>query len=362
MIDLRSDTLTMPGKEMLECMFTAKVGDSGRLNEDGRGGDPSVKELEDLAANLTGKERALFLPSGTMGNHVALMTYCRPGDYVLVDTIQHIYRSEKAAFDLRFGQMKPLCYHLTKEGYPNVEEIRGLLKGKVVNSEDSDFVCPALLCVENTHNGAGGTCIPLSVLEELRDLAVHAGIPIHMDGARVFNAAAATGMDVKTICGYADSVMFCISKGLGAPAGSLLCGTEAFIREAAGTQKLLGGAMRQAGVLAAAGKYALEYQRRDLLEDHRRTKMVLENLRGLKKLYVPKEIQTNILILGTADTGMSAARIVEELKKMGLWLSVSGEENVRMVLYRDISDAQAMEAARIIREFDEQPEELEFHR
>lgn len=343
MIDLRSDTLSMPDTDMLSKILTAPLGDSGRLDEDGRGGDPSVNALEDLAAAITGKERALFFPSGTMGNHAALLTHCHAGEFVLIDTMQHMYRTEKAAFSSDFGQLRPLFYHLTKEGYPDTKEIRQILKTERHR----------LLCIENTHNWAGGTCIPLPVLQELRILADEAGIPIHMDGARLFNAEAATGLSAETICSYADSVMFCISKGLGAPVGSLLVGSKDFILRAAAVRKLLGGNMRQAGILAAAGQYALMHNREDLREDHRRACLALDALKGLKKIRIPDRIQSNIIILDLEAAGLSAEQFVQEMKSHGVWLSVSSETHARMVFYRNITDSQALEAAAAIRKYDE---------
>lgn len=342
MIDLRSDTVTLPSREMLLQILDAPLGDSGRLDESGRGGDPTVNALEDAAAALTGKERAILLPSGTMGNHVAMLTYCRPGDVVLMDAGQHIYRTEKATCDPRFGQIRPIFYHLTEDGYPDTEEIAAILKRE----------SPKLLCIENTHNGAGGTCIPLPVLAELRRLADLAGIPIHMDGARLFNAVVATQHDAKEICGCADSVMFCISKGLGAPVGSLLCGTKDFILEASATRKLLGGNMRQAGVIAAAGQYALDHNIPSLAEDHRRAKMARDALAALKNIHVPSTVQTNILILDIADTGLDVDRFVQRAKEMGVWLSKSTDTHARMVFYRGITDEQVSQAIEIIRRLD----------
>lgn len=334
---------------MLECIQSASFGDSGRLDDEGFGGDPSVNLLEKLAAELTGKERAILLPSGTMGNHVSLLTHCSPGDLVLVDTTQHLYRKEKAAFDSRFGQLEPLFYHLTEDGYPDTAEIERLLEQKK----------PKLLCIENTHNHAGGTYIPFSVLDELRKLADKAGIPIHLDGARLFNAAIASGIEVSTICGFTDTVMFCISKGIGAPVGSLLCGTKEFIAEAAVTRKLLGGSMRQAGVFAAMGHYALTHHIADIAADHRRARLALDNLKDLQCARVPDKIQSNILCIDISGSGLTAEQYVRALKEKGVWLSESDETHVRMVLYRDITDAQVMEAVKIIKEFDrrmKQPE------
>ena len=211
MIDLRSDTLTLPSKDMMAFAFAAPVGDAGRQNESGRSCDPSVNQLEDLACQLTGKDAALFMPSGTLGNHVALMTHCTDGKSVLLDDKQHSYRVEKAAFFPYWGGLTPVFFKLSEEGLPLIDSVAAGLDSGV-----------RLLCLENTHNSAGGVFLPQKTLKMLRTLADRAGVPIHMDGARLFNAAIASGMDASEICSYADSVMFCTSKGLGAPMGSLL--------------------------------------------------------------------------------------------------------------------------------------------
>lgn len=342
MIDLRSDTLTLPSHEMLETIMTAQLGDSGRLDENGRGGDPTVNRLEDLSCSVTGKDRAILLPSGTMGNTVSLLTHCEPGDNVLIDTMQHLYRTEKVCFDTRFGQLKPVFYHLTNEGYPNIADVEKAL-------EEDDI---KLLCVENTHNGAGGTFIPLDALKAIRKLADKYNVPIHMDGARLFNASVASGLAVKEICSYADSVMFCISKGLGAPIGSMLCGSHNFIQKAAATRKLMGGAMRQAGIIASCGIYALQHQIPDLAEDHRRAQECLEHLRGMKHIHVPDKIQSNIIILDIEATGKTSSEVVEDVKKLGVWLSVSGENHARIVFCRNNTDEQISKAADVIRNYD----------
>lgn len=343
MIDLRSDTLTIPTRKMIECALDAPLGDSGRLDENGRGGDPTVNALEDYVSALVGKDRAIILPSGTMGNHVAMLTYCRPGDVVLMDAGQHIYKTEKATCDPRFGQIKPVFYHLTEDGYPDVAEVKRMLKQEH----------PKLLCIENTHNGAGGTCIPVPVLRELRALADEANIPIHMDGARVFNASVALGEDVKTICQYADSVMFCISKGLGAPIGSLLCGGSEFILEASSTRKLLGGSMRQAGVIAAMMRYALEHNIPNLAEDHRRAQIAYTEFRSLRNIRIPAPVQTNIVILDIEKTGHTVDEIINLAKENGVWLSRSTDTHARMVFYHGITDEQMYQAIEIIKKLDE---------
>lgn len=343
MIDLRSDTLTLPSKEMLSCALNAPLGDSGRLDAFGRGGDPTVNQLEDYVCGITGKERAIMLPSGTLGNHTAMLTYCRPGDVVLMDEGQHIFRTEKATCDPRFGQINPIFYHLTPDGFPDTAEIAEILRVQH----------PKLMCIENTHNGAGGTCIPVSVLSELRRLADRAGIPIHMDGARMFNAAVALETDVKTLCNYADSVMFCTSKGLGSPIGSMLCGNAQFILEASATRKFLGGNMRQAGVIAAMMQYALEHNIPLLAQDHRRTQLAYQLLSGLKKLRIVNHVQTNILILDISGTNCSVEELIERAKNMGVWMSRSTDTHARMVFYYGITDQQVQEMAEIITKLDE---------
>lgn len=192
MIDLRSDTLTLPSKDMMAFAFAAPVGDAGRQNESGRSCDPSVNRLEDLACQLTGKDSALFVPSGTLGNHVALMTHCTDGKSVLLDDKQHSYRVERAAFFPYWGGLTPVFFKLSETGLPLIDSVAAGLDRGV-----------SLLCLENTHNSAGGVFLPQKTLKTLRALADQAGVPIHMDGARLFNAAVASGMNVSEICSYA---------------------------------------------------------------------------------------------------------------------------------------------------------------
>ena len=341
-IDLRSDTLTLPNREMLETALTAQLGDSGRLDSNSRGGDQTVNQLEEISCQITGKERAIFLPSGTMGNTVSLLTYCSPGENVLIDTMQHIYKTEKVCFSTRFGQLQPIFYHLTSNGYPDVIEIEKAFEENSIK----------LLCIENTHNSAGGTFIPLETLKAIRKVADKYGVPIHMDGARLFNASIASGLEVKEICTYADSVMFCLSKGLGAPVGSMLCGEHDFIVHAAATRKLMGGGMRQAGVIAAYGIYALQHQIPDLAEDHRRAKKCAELLRGMKHIKIPIEIQSNIIILNIEACDKTAAEVVQDVKALGVWMSVSNDTHARIVFCRNNTDEEVLKAASIIRSYD----------
>lgn len=340
MIDLRSDTLTLPSKDMMAFAFAAPVGDAGRQNERGRSCDPSVNRLEDLACQLTGKDSALFVPSGTLGNHVALMTHCTDGKSVLLDDKQHSYRVERAAFFPYWGGLTPVFFKLSETGLPLIDSVAAGLDRGV-----------SLLCLENTHNSAGGVFLPQKTLKTLRALADQAGVPIHMDGARLFNAAVASGMNVSEICSYADSVMFCTSKGLGAPMGSLLCGSKDFIRKAAETRKMLGGNLRQAGFMAAAAEYALRHNIPALAEDHRRARELCGMLQDAQAISIPSVIQSNIIILDITGTRLSPSEFIARLKVRGLWLSESGSSHVRMLLYSGISDEEVRQAACILKEF-----------
>lgn len=343
-IDLRSDTLTLPSEEMLRTVLTAPLGDSGRLDGDGYGCDPTVNALEDYAASLVGKERSLLALSGTMGNHIALLTWCRQGDVVLMDERQHIFRTEKATCDSRFGQLKPVFYHLTDECIPDPNEIERLIKTEH----------PKLLCLENTHNSAGGVCIPVPVLAEIRQIADNAGVKVHMDGARLFNAVVALNINADEICSYVDSVMFCVSKGLGAPIGSMLCGNRDFILKAQSTKKLLGGNMRQAGVIAAMMRYALEHNISHLAEDHRKTKYAWEKLRNLSTITPQPFVQTNMIIFDVSRSGYGADSFIKLTEEKGLWLSKSDDNHVRMVFYSGITDVDVDEAVNVLCEIDKE--------
>lgn len=343
MIDLRSDTLTLPSLEMLQCALTAPLGDAGRIDETGRGCDPSVNHLEDYAAALLGKERAMLVPSGTMGNHCALLTWCKPGDKVLVDTRQHLYRTEKAAFSPQFGQLQPVFYHLDENGQPDLNEIQ-----KLIQQES-----PKLLCLENTHNNMGGTCLPMETLALMHTLAAQNRIPIHMDGARLFNAAQSLHVKPAEICCYVDSVMVCTSKGLGAPMGSLVCGSREFILKAQNTRKFLGGNLRQAGVIAAMMEYALRHNPALLRDDHRRTQQLWQLLEPLKSLQRPAHVQTNMIMLETSAAGCNADEIIVLAKKRGLFLSKASDFCVRIVLYQGISDEDVRQAADILLALDQ---------
>lgn len=344
MIDLRSDTLTLPSEEMLKTILFAKLGDDGRTDRRGRGEDPTVNELEDLAAMLTGKEEAVLFSSGTLANTTAVLTYCNPGDKVLVDEMQHIYVSEKVVFEKSVGQLIPVTYKLNERKTPDLKSLRNLMQQNDIK----------LLCIENTHNFSGGTCIGLEELKSIHNLAQEFNIPIHMDGARLFNAAVSLGVEAKDICQYVDSVMFCLSKGLGAPVGSLLCGSEDFVKKARGKRKLLGGNMRQAGIIAAPGIYALKHNIESLKEDNGNAKYAADSLRGLKKTRVQENVQSNIVMLDVSQTGLTVEEYCARAKENGLWIRPVLNNKARLVFYKGISRDDAVQAVNIIKEIDAQ--------
>lgn len=343
MIDLRSDTLTMPDKAMLRTILTAPLGDDGRLGPDGRGEDATINRLEDMAAEITGKEAGLLCCSGTMGNQIALMTWCEVGDKVIVDELQHLYRSEKTAFDSRFMRLKPVFYHLDQECMPDPMELGPLMQAGA-----------SLLCIENTHNFTGGTCTTPERLAEIRRLADKYHIPVHMDGARLFNATAYLGVSAKELCQYADSVMFCVSKGLAAPVGSILCGSREFIAKAKGVRKLLGGALRQGGIIAAPAIYALEHNVERMKEDNDNAAVCAKYLKDLKKIKLQDHVQTNILMLDLKDAAMTPEKFCERAKEEGLLIRPILETSVRLVFYKGITKKDAVKAAEIISRLDKE--------
>jgi threonine aldolase len=343
MIDLRSDTLTLPNEEMLKTILSAKLGDDGRRNSEGRGEDITVNELEDLASNITGKEESILFSSGTLANTTAILTYCNTGDKVLVDRMQHIYVSEKIVFDPKFGQLTPVIYKLNDHNTPDINDLKVLM-------EENDI---KLLCIENTHNFSGGTCINLEELKEIYDLAKAHNIHVHMDGARLFNAAVSLGIDAREICKYVDSVMFCISKGLGAPVGSLLCGSKDFIKECRNNRKLLGGNMRQAGIIAAPGIYALNNNIEYLKIDMENAKYVANNIKDLEKTIVDPEVQSNIIMLDIKNTGLNTNEYCDLAKEKGLLIRpVLNGTKVRMVFYNGINREDSKQVIEIIKDIE----------
>jgi threonine aldolase len=342
-IDLRSDTLTNPTGEMLQSILSAEFGDDGRRNAQGKGEDPTVNKLLDLAAEVTGKEAATFVPSGTMGNMLALLSYCTRGEKAATAECLHIYRSEKASFTPQFCGIIPEFYQVDKFGVPVMESLDEALKKDV-----------KVICIENTNNFCGGTCIGLREMGKIQSLAQQYDIAVHLDGARIFNAASALGVDVGTIASRADSVMFCISKGPGAPAGSLLCGDAPFVRRAAELAKVFGGVMRQAGVLAAPGIIALRDAYETARRDNRNARRIAEQLASSRgKLRVDLEtVQTNIVRVYVSDSGKNASEVLDDLRLRGLKASdIDIPDSFRLVLHRGVTDEGVAEGGRILADY-----------
>ena len=335
-IDLRSDTVTLPTPEMRKTMAGAIVGD------DVFGEDPTVNRLEQEGAAQVGKEAAIFLPSGTMGNLVAVLSHTSRGDAVLLDRESHIFYYEAGGSSLAGGvQLWPIAgLHLSS----TVLKIK-----EAVRAPDIHFAPARLLCLENTHNRLGGTIMLPQNHEEVYHTARELGLSVHLDGARIFNAAAALGRPVTEFTSRCDSVMFCLSKGLGAPAGSLLAGPASFINRARRNRKLLGGGMRQSGILAAAGILALEH-RDALSEDHRRARELARGLSTLPGLVVdPFPPPTNIVIVYTSKTGLSPGEFCNLLAKKNIKTLPFGETCVRMVTHRDINDTDVERTLKVVR-------------
>lgn len=324
--DLRSDTVTLPDEAMRKAMAEARVGD------DVFGEDPTVNELEQTAAVLLGKEAALFLPSGTMANLAAVLAHTRRGDAVLVDPEAHIFYYEAGGASLFGGnQLWPVEELHSEKGLENLH--------KAIRPSNIHFAPPALLCLENTHNRRGGAVLSAEEQEARCKIAHHSGLAVHLDGARIFNAAIANNQEPSTFTRGCDSVMFSLSKGLGAPAGSLLAGSQPFIQEARRYRKVLGGGMRQVGILAAAGLVALE-RRGELQDDHRRAQELARGLNRLPGIAVdPFPPPTNMVMVKTGGSGLSAGEVTDRLEEHGIQALPFGEYTVRLVLHRNVSDA-----------------------
>ena len=342
MIDLRSDTLTRPTEEMRKAMYNAEVGDAGRVDSSGRGEDPTVNRLEDMAAQLMGKEAAMFVPSGTMGNLTALMTFCSAGQHVGVGRKLHVYHNEKAAFRDRPGGLIPEFFETDYRSIPKISSIKALVEKKIIN----------LLCLENSLNFAGGTCITKEQINSICTLAHEKGVAVHLDGTRINNAAIYLNTPVDELVAPVNSVMFCLSKGLGAPVGSMLCGDHDFIVEAKKTRTSIGGTMRQAGVLAAAGIVAIQKERDRLVEDHENARLLAERIEHNRKININiEDVQTNIIRMDVSPSSYDAKTFQQGLEKRGLKANAISEKFIRMVTYREIQRDDIIEASNIINDF-----------
>lgn len=340
-VDLRSDTVTRPTAQMRAAMASAEVGD------DVYGEDPSVNRLEGRAAEIFGKEAALFVPSGCMGNLIAIKVWTHHGDEVICEERSHVNLYELASMSAIAGCMPRAVRG--QDGILKWEQIEAVIRQKIYYDSQS-----SLICLENTHNVAGGIVHAVGGINEICDGAQRAGLKVHLDGARIFNAAVALGESVARIAGKVDSVMFCLSKGLGAPVGSMIAGSREFIAKGRIYRKMLGGGMRQAGILAAAGLIALENSPGRLHVDHENARYLAEQLATIPGLELdPRRVQTNIIICDCSKTGKTAIEFCEELREFGVWAQDTEKYAVRFVTHCDVDRAgidQAVEKIRKLRE------------
>jgi len=324
-IDLRSDTVTRPTAEMRRAMAEAEVGD------DVYGEDPTIRRLEERAAELLGVEASLFVPSGTMGNQIAIHLHADRGTEVLVDEGSHVYNYELAAMSAWTGAMPRVLRG--ERGIPSPAQVHAAI------APDVYYLAPArLLVLENTHNHAGGVVLGLAERDALIAAAREHGLAVHLDGARVFNASTALGGPVADVVRGFDSVMFCLSKGLGAPVGSMLCGSRAFVREARVARKRFGGGMRQAGVLAAAGLVALDRHVDRLHEDHDRARRLASAVAETPGFLLdPRVVETNIVI-AEVEPGVRVEGVLEGLRLRGVLAGAMGPGRIRWVTHLDVDD------------------------
>lgn len=340
MIDLRSDTVTLPSPAMREAMYRAELGD------DVMGEDPTVNRLEEMAAEMTGKEAALLGVSGTMGNLLALLAHCRRGDEAILGDNSHIYNYEAGGASALGG----IVFHPVSTGpfgeLP-LSELREAIRPAASNIH---YAPPGVMCVESTHNRCGGTILPSVYLRGVKALADHAQVPVHLDGSRIFNAAVAMDCSVREFTNRVDSVQFCLSKGLSAPVGSLLCGTKDFIAKARRYRKMVGGGMRQAGIIAAAGIVALTEMVDRLAEDHHTARQLAEGLVDLPGMRLNLEtVQTNIVIFGPPHLSPEDPSLAQVLAREGVKIGDIGGGRFRAVTHYGITTKDIEEAVRVMR-------------
>jgi threonine aldolase len=331
MIDLRSDTVTQPTEEMRKAAYLAMVGD------DVYGEDPTVNTLEEKAAEILGKEAALFVTSGTQGNQIAVLTHCRPGNEIILEEESHIFYYESGAVSAFAGVQTRTIKGNRGAMPPNLVEA-------AIRSEDQHFPETGLICLENTHNRAGGAILPLENMEAIYQIAKRNNIPVHMDGARLFNAAAAANREVKEFTQYCHTVQICLSKGLGAPVGSILAGDKAFIQKARKWRKRLGGGLRQVGMIAAPGLVALESMRDRLSEDHENAQILATGLAKIPGIKVVNEVDTNIVVIDVSELNINSTVFVEKLKDKNILAGTFGLNLVRFVTHFNVSTKDIKQA------------------
>ncbi len=327
-VDLRSDTVTKPTPAMREAMAKAEVGD------DVYGEDPTINRLQEMAADMMGKESGLFVASGTMGNLAGVLAHCQRGDEVIVGNKAHTFLFEAGGISV-LGGVHSHQLPNQPDGSLSLEDIENAIR-----PDDPHDPITRLVCLENTHNRCGGTYQSPEYIKSVSNLAHSHGLSVHLDGARIFNAAVAQGINARELAVSVDSVTFCLSKGLCAPVGSLLCGSKEYIRKALRLRKMLGGGMRQAGILAAAGIVALETMTGRLSEDHARARNLARGLKQIPGLVLDQEIPaTNMVFLSLKpEVNSNAEEIVGKLKELGILVGDTGVRSFRLVLHYWITD------------------------
>ena len=337
-VDLRSDTVTRPTAEMRRAMAEAEVGD------DVYGEDPTVNRLEKRAAEIFGKEAALFVPTGCMGNLIAIKTWTHHGDEVICEERSHVNLYELASMSAIAGCMPRVAR--AEDGIMNWKQIDAVIRPKIYYDSQT-----ALICLENTSNMWGGTAYTTEQVSEICDHAHERGLKVHLDGARIFNAATALGDNVAHMTSKVDSVMFCLSKGLGAPVGSMITGTKAFIEKGRVYRKMFGGGMRQAGVIAAAGLIALEKSPARLHIDHANAKLLAEGIAAIPGLTIDlNKVRSNIVIFDCAKTGMTAVELCDALHPHGVLAQDTALFSVRVVTHCDVDRAGCQRALGVLKE------------
>ena len=333
MIDLRSDTVTLPSPAMREAILKAELGD------DVFGEDPTTNRLEAVAAERMGKQAALMVVSGTMANLVCTLTHCRRGEEVILGDMAHMFLYEAGGMST-VGGIHPHTIPNQPDGTLRLEDIEAAIRGNNVH-----FPRTRLICLENTHNRCHGSALTPEYMETVAKLARKRGLSVHLDGARIFNAAVALGVDVKEIARHADSVSFCLSKGLSAPVGSLVCGSDEFVAEARRNRKVLGGGMRQCGIIAAAGMIALEQMVERVAEDHANARRLAEGIADIQGLSIePETVQTNIVYFDLAHDKLTAEQFAKRLTERGVKVIQTGPARFRAVTHYGIS-AEDIETA-----------------
>ncbi len=339
MIDLRSDTVTKPSPGMRRAMAEAEVGD------DVFGEDPCVNRLQEMAAQLLGKEAALFVPSGTMANQLCIKVHTQPGDEIIMERTNHPFNSESGGIAALSGVQVNLIDG--QRGVITAAQVaRAIRRGDGVHNPPT-----RLVCLENTHNRGGGNVYPLETIREISDVAQQHGLARHLDGARLLNACVASGLPATEFTQYFDSCTLCLSKGLGAPVGSVIAASAEFIRRALRYRKMFGGGMRQAGIIAAAGIYALEHNVERLAEDHQHAKLLAERISSARGLRLnPQEVETNIffLQLDPTEARLDAPGLQRALRAHDVLVNASDQYSMRLVTHLDVTRAQVEQAAQVI--------------